>query len=207
VNQQTELARDDGDAPAAPSTRYKFLRLVDGQIHSSQGGLVWQIGVEQRVSGPLALCVNGLHCSRLIIDALHYVQGEVLAEVEVVGNHVDDGDKEAWQAMTIRRAWRWTGADSVALAVFAAEAVLSIWEARYPEDERPRVAIETAKRGGARAAAAAAAAAAAEAAAWAAEAAAWAAAWAAEAAARAAAEEAEAAEAADSPLLPKRRCH
>ena len=102
-----------------------------------------------------------------------------------------------------------TKEQSVQYAIFAAEQVISIYEKKYPDDKRPREAIEAAKaylknpsdetkKAAARAAEAAAARAAAEAAAaWAAAAAAWAAAWAAAAeAARAARAAAWAAEAA-----------
>ena len=92
-------------------------------------------------------------------------------------------------------------------ACYCAESVLHIWEAKFPDDKRPREAIAVSRRfalgqatqeerAAARAAAwdaAGATWAAARAAAWAAEAAAWAAAWAARDAARAAAGAADAA--------------
>jgi hypothetical protein len=48
--------------------------------------------------------------------------------------------------MRILRAWTWTPADSVATAVYAAELVLGYFEKEYPDDKRPRMAIEAAKR-------------------------------------------------------------
>ena len=129
--------------------RYKFLHLTDGCIRSEYGDCRWQIGEQKTAEGTINLCKNGFHCSRHLWDALRYVKGSVLAEVDVNGDHVEAQDKECWRSMTIVRAWKWTAKDSVALAVYAAESVLPIFEKRYPKDDRPRKAIEAAKSGAA----------------------------------------------------------
>ena len=54
-------------------------------------------------------------------------------------------DKECWSEMRIVKAWHWKKEDSVELAIFAAEEVLHIFEKKYPNDKRPREAIEAAK--------------------------------------------------------------
>ena len=185
--------------------KYKFLREVDGQIKSNSGDTTWTVGEWQTHRGKLDICNSGLHCSDQIWQAFSYVQGEILAEVEVGGRSVIQDDKSCWSKMRLTKCYRWRKEDSVALALFAAESVLELFEKQYPEDKRPRQAIEAARvwlkdpseenkdaaRAAARAAAWAAGAAAwaAEDAAWAARDAAWAAgaaAWAAGAAARAA---------------------
>lgn len=74
-----------------------------------------------------------------------YVQGEILAEVEVQGQHFDGNDKSTHEDMRIIRAWKWTKNDSVALSIFAAEMVLENFEKVYPDDDRPRKAIEAAR--------------------------------------------------------------
>ena len=47
--------------------------------------------------------------------------------------------------MRIIRAWKWGKKDSVLLAIFAAELIIDIFEKKYPDDKRPRQAIEAAK--------------------------------------------------------------
>jgi len=120
--------------------RWKFLR--DG-LKSNFDGYQWVIG-EWRKTECLELC-HGFNCSRRIIDAMYYVQGEILAEVEVEGRHFDGDDKSTHEGMRIIHAWHWTKADSVALAIFAAEMVLGNFGKVYPDDDRPRKAIEAAR--------------------------------------------------------------
>jgi len=159
------------------------------------------------------MCI-GLNASQRIIDAMTYVPCEILAKVEVGGEIIKGNDKWTCEKMRVVEAYKWTDEESVRLAVFSAELVIDLYEKQYPQDDRPRKAIQAARKwleyltsskiveaawaSDAAGAAAGAAAWAAEAAAWAAaraaaEAAAWAAAKSAEAAAWAAALAAEAA--------------
>jgi len=48
--------------------------------------------------------------------------------------------------MRIIKALKWTQADSVSLAIYAARLVLDVYESAYPGDDRPRIAIEAAER-------------------------------------------------------------
>jgi hypothetical protein len=48
--------------------------------------------------------------------------------------------------MRLVEAWEWTKEDSVGLAIFAAELAIHIYEKRKPGDDRPRKAIEAAKK-------------------------------------------------------------
>jgi hypothetical protein len=125
--------------------RYKFLRERDGRIYSASGNVEWIVGEWKGLEGEPILCEQGYHCSEQAIHALRYVRGEILARVECAGEHQADTDKECWQRMRIVQAWRWTKKDSVALACYAARLVLSHFEQRFPEDRRPRVAIEAAE--------------------------------------------------------------
>ena len=129
-------------------TRYKFIRLIDGKIRSEHGDCTWHVGEQQSLSAndELEICETGFHCSRRVYDAFLYVQGEILAEVEVSGTSAIGSDKEAWQSMMIIRAWKWQKRDSVALAIFAASLVLGNYERVYPDDDRPHKAIEAAQR-------------------------------------------------------------
>ena len=77
-------------------------------------------------------------------------------QIFIVGTNMNGGhyggashkshDKECFQKMRIVKAYRWTKEDSVKLAIFAAELVIDIFEKQYPDDKRPRMAIEAAKK-------------------------------------------------------------
>ena len=105
----------------------------------------WKVGEWREHGGPLEMCKSGFHASENVIDAMGYVEAEIIAEVEVRGEHLEQDDKQVWSEMRILRAWEWTQEDSVSLAVFAAELVIGIYENGYPNDDRPRKAIEAAK--------------------------------------------------------------
>jgi len=123
---------------------WKFLREKEGRIVSEYDGSEWNIGVRRSVPAPIREC-EGLNCCPIITDAMGYVQGEVLAEVEISGVKITGDDKITSEHMTLIRAWRWTKKDSVALAIYAAETVIENFEKQFPEDKRQREAIEAAK--------------------------------------------------------------
>lgn len=104
---------------------YKFLNKNGRSIVSAHGNLKWKIGEWQTCEPEkLALCEYGFHSSKKIYEAFSYVQGEVLAEVECRGKHLDDDDKQVWSEIRIVKAYKWTKKDSVALAIFSAELCL-----------------------------------------------------------------------------------
>jgi hypothetical protein len=51
------------------------------------------VGEWIRAEGTIVLCRNGLHCSKRLMDALHYAPGELLHRVELLDNLQDGGDK------------------------------------------------------------------------------------------------------------------
>ena len=126
--------------------RYKFLNKVGRQIKSNSGNTVWKLGEWQKIEGKPSLCNWGFHCSREPYDAFSYVQGEILAEVEVRGKKDIQKDKEAWSEMRLIKLYKWTKKDSLRLAIFSAELCLKNYEKEYPNDKRPREAIEAAKK-------------------------------------------------------------
>ncbi len=126
--------------------RYKFLKLERGEIKSDSGNETWKIGEWKKLEGEPYLCQYGFHCSKTPYQAFSYVQGEVLAIVEVRGKKDIQEDKEAWSEMRIVKAYKWTKKDSVAFSIYAAELVLDNYEKEYPDDKRPREAIEAAKK-------------------------------------------------------------
>ena len=125
----------------------KFLwkTLKDGLV-STHGNHKWKIGKWDKVSAPLEICRKGFHASERILDAFFYVKPGCIARAEVRGESIDHGDKQCWPEMRIVKAWKWTKNDSVAMAVYAAELALHIYEKRYPHDKRPRNAIDAARR-------------------------------------------------------------
>ena len=122
-------------------TAYKFLRKG---MKSNYDGSKWELGVWREVHAPVREC-EGLNCSKMIPDALGYVKGEILAKVEYGGKVIDSGDKLTCQKMRVVESWKCGKMESIKMAVFAALLVLPIFEKKYPDDDRPRKAIEAAE--------------------------------------------------------------
>lgn len=98
-----------------------------------------------KIEEPLILCKRGFHASVRAINAMSYVNCEVLAKVEVRGKSIKEQDKQCWSEMRLVKKYKWTKKDSVSLAIYSAELVLENFERKYPNDDRPRKAIEAAK--------------------------------------------------------------
>ena len=122
--------------------RFKFLRTG---YKSEYGNQTWKLGKWYTFDGELYMCNAGFHCSKGIYQAFSFVQGKYLAEVEVKGKHLSETDKECWEKMRVVKVWKWTKKDSVAFAIYSASLVLKIYEDKYPNDDRPRKAIEAAQ--------------------------------------------------------------
>ena len=114
-------------------------------LKSGVGDMTWKVGTWHNHKGKLDMCTSGLHASVRAIDAMRYVDCEILALVEVRGKHLKQDDKQCWSEMRVVKAYRWEKPDSVAMAIYAAELVIGEYEKRYPDDKRPRRAIEAAK--------------------------------------------------------------
>ncbi len=125
--------------------KYKFVRLKNGKIVSQHGKCEWEIGKWEK-RRKLKMCLYGFHCSNKILDALNWVQGEILAEVEVGGRSEIGNAKEVWQEMKIIKAYVWTEKDTLALITYIAELALPCFEKSYPDDGRVKKAIEAAKK-------------------------------------------------------------
>jgi len=124
-----------------PKKLYKALRAG---MKSQYDGHKWKIGTWYKTECT-ELC-RGFNCSRRIIDAMQYVNMEILAEVEASGKTYYGDDKQTSEEMQIVKAWKWEKKDSVALAIYSAELVIDNFEKEYPDDKRPRKAIEAARR-------------------------------------------------------------
>ena len=106
----------------------------------------WDKGKWKKHKGNIVMCGSGFHCSKEIYQAFSYVQGEILARVECKGKSEVQIDKEVYSEMKVIRAYKWQKKDSVALSIYASELVIENFEKMYPNDERPRKAIEAAKK-------------------------------------------------------------
>ena len=125
-------------------TGWKFLDLKDGVIVSRHDASPWVMKKMRTVKAPERACV-GLNCSSFINDALGYVDGEVLAKVQYGGKCIHGDDKVTCEKMRIVKAWKWGREQSVKMAIYSAEQVLPNFEKKFPDDKRPRLAIEAAR--------------------------------------------------------------
>ena len=125
-----------------PKVLYKFLRTG---MKSQHGNATWKVG-EWKKEENINICNRGFHASNTPLEAFGYVNGEVLAKVEVRGASVIEADKSCWEEMRVIKAYHWTKQDSIEFAIYAAELVIDIYEKKYPNDKRPREAIEAAKK-------------------------------------------------------------
>jgi len=123
--------------------RWKF--ICKG-FKSKNGDCKWEIGEWAEPIKKLELCSSGYHCSKSIYQAFSHVQEEILCEVECKGKHLSEDDEETWSEQRVIRAWKWTKKDTVALSIYVAELCIENFEKVYPNDKRPREAIEAAKR-------------------------------------------------------------
>jgi len=122
-----------------------FKTLANG-LKSAHGNCAWKIGEWKQVKGKPVLCENGFHCSERVLDAMGYIWTAFIARVEVAGESLAQADKSVHQKMRLVEVWEWKKEDSVSLAIFAAKLVIGIYEKKYPGEDRPREAIEAAKK-------------------------------------------------------------
>lgn len=100
----------------------------------------WKPGKWIRAKGELSECENGIHLCRAS-DLIDWV-GERLYRAEADGRRIDARDK-----IVVRRARLIEPVETInekTLRLFAAdcaESVLHLFEAQYPDDDRPRKAI------------------------------------------------------------------
>jgi hypothetical protein len=91
----------------------------------------------------LVPCHSGYHVAR--IEQLPSWLGPAIFEVEVRGEQINtDGKLVVAEARLLRRL-PWSKESAVAFAADCAEHVLHLFEARFPNDDRPRKAIEAAR--------------------------------------------------------------
>jgi hypothetical protein len=129
-------------------TLYKVLR-TDGRCYNGGVGS-WPVpngqpGAWVEATGKLKPCVNGLHLCRHD-DLIHWL-GPAIFTAEYDGDEcVTDGNKiVVRKARLLARLETWNETTMVLFAADCAEAVLHLFEDRFPGDDRPRKAIEAAR--------------------------------------------------------------
>ena len=107
----------------------------------------WAVGESRSVAGEIIPCKSGYHGSPTLWDALTYAPGPVACLVELSGDVQPHGDPVDKYAASTRKLLAAVNIETE-LRLFAAdcaEHVLPIYEAAYPDDDRPRRAIEAAR--------------------------------------------------------------
>ena len=124
---------------------YTGWHFTEAQHHGRDG---WPLQkVEELPTGikPI-LCEIGLHASKSALDALSYAPGPFVSRVRLEGTVVV-GDDKACATRRVRLAGPVDASRELRLfAADCAEHVLPIFEKEYPGDDRPRKAIEVARR-------------------------------------------------------------
>ena len=105
----------------------------------------WRIGQRRTLKGEIIPCQYGYHASPSLWDALRYAPGALACKVELSGTIVPHGDdkyaastRKLVAAVNVERELRLFAAD-------CAEHVLYLFEEKYPDDDRPRKAIQAAR--------------------------------------------------------------
>jgi len=135
---------------------YKVLTANGCSCHG--GSLKWSLPVKNEngswtpgewmpeIEGPLVECENGYHLATL--EQLTQWLNERIFIAEVDGEIVESSDKGKWVARKVRlvRETEWDERTARLFACDCAEHVLYLYERDYPDDNRPRHAIEVARR-------------------------------------------------------------
>jgi hypothetical protein len=120
---------------------YKFL---NGREAPNVPGYRYRLGHWREVQGPLVVCRNGIHLLRS--EHLSRWSARDLYRAEYDGELLEAGDKiVVRRARIVEHLKGWTERTARLAAVDFAEAVLPIFGAHYPDDDRPRKAIEAAR--------------------------------------------------------------
>jgi len=96
------------------------------------------------IEGELELCENGYHICRRE-DLVNWLD-EAIFEVEFKGEIIEgDGKCVVRKARLVRKLDTWNEKTARLFAADCAERVLPIFEREYPDDDRPRKAIQAAR--------------------------------------------------------------
>ena len=89
-------------------------------------------------------CIQGYHVCR--IDQLLNWLGPKIWVVEIRGEWIDHSNKLVAESARLVCLTKWNERNARLFAADCAEHVLPIWESEYPNDDRPRQAIEVSRQ-------------------------------------------------------------
>ena len=104
----------------------------------------WTLGKWRKHDGPLEMCRSGFHASEDPYNSLKYVYGPRWFKIEAKGKVLKDDDKFVAEQMRIVKELP-TKRIAVRFAIACARRTLNRFEAKHPEDDRSRKAIEAAE--------------------------------------------------------------
>lgn len=130
------------DMKTKTTTGYKF---VTSKMKSMNGDQKWKMGKWYKHEGKLEICKSGFHASPTPLDSLEYIYGNRWFVVEARGEIQQDGNKFVASEMRLVQE---IPVKKVVLpfAIFCARRCLANYEKKYPDDSRPRKAIEAAEK-------------------------------------------------------------
>ena len=122
---------------------YKF--LIDS-MESSKGDCgTWELGVWKEHGNKLKMCDSGFHASPTCLDSLEYAYGNRWFIVEAKGRILHNKDKFVASRMRIVREIPNLKRIMVMFSILCAKRCLKRFEDKFPDDKRPRQAIEAAQ--------------------------------------------------------------
>ena len=122
--------------------------LGKGRMACNSGKGKWpRPGTWLEAKGPLAPCQNGLHLCRLG-DLVSWLNEEIWEVEPAPGTEtiVCDNKVVVRKARLVKQIKEWNEKTARLFAADCAEHVLSIYEKKYPDDDRPRNAIEAVRK-------------------------------------------------------------
>jgi hypothetical protein len=136
----------------------RYFKVLDAKNRSCNGGspdLVWSLPVQNadgswtpgewmpEVKGDLKLCSNGYH----LTDAEHLPDwlNASIYEAEPSNELIKGDNKIVCRSVRLLRKMHWDDRVARLFACDCAERALPIYEKNYPDDKRPRHAIEVAR--------------------------------------------------------------
>ena len=123
-------------------TGYKF---VKSDMRSANGSEPpWVLGEWRKHEGKLKLCESGYHASPTALESLQYTLGDRWFVVEAKGKVKKDGNEFVASEMRLVKEIP-AKVVAVRFALASARRCLDKFEVKYPEDNRPRQAIEAAE--------------------------------------------------------------
>lgn len=135
-----------------------YYKVLDANNRSCNGGspdLVWSLPTQNEdgtwtpgewmpeVQGDLELCANGYHLTNAeyLLDWLN----ATIYEAEPSEELIEGDDKIVCRSVRLLKKLHWDDRVARLFACDCAERVLPIYERDYPDDKRPRHAVETAR--------------------------------------------------------------